>query len=194
MSEPSTEAERAALEELGYSQRWLEAGLLDRALLAEQRARLLAGGTRKTGKYRAEALAAWRERSACFDTQQLDAFLALMRDDPDAKLAHAAIAALIESPALGLDQLEHVARADPKLMQRHQALIRRTYLSRRLEGGVTDEVMQQVVDSQDAFIQSRLMRDARLSRKQAELLAKRGANPTIRDNAQAWVQDKKAWR
>lgn len=194
MSEPLTEAERVALEELGYSERWLEAGLLDRKLLAAQHARLLAGGTRKTGKYRAEALAAWRESTTRLETSQLDAFLALMGGDPDAKLAHAAIAALIESPALGLDQLEHLARADPKLMQRHEALIRRTYLARRLVDGVTDEVIQQVVDSKDASIQSKLVRDPRLSRKQAELLAKQGVNPTIRANAQAWVQDKKAWR
>jgi hypothetical protein len=141
-----------------------------------------------------EELAAWSERATRFETAELDAILAGLRSEADEKLVHAALAALIESPAQDLAGLEHLARADPKLMQRHEALIRRTYLARRLDEGVTHEVMQQVIDSRDAAIQSRLVRDARLSRKQAELLAKRGANPTIRANAQAWVKDKKAWK
>jgi hypothetical protein len=50
-----------------------------------------------------------------------------------------------------------------------------------------------VLEPKDASIQTKLVRDARLTRKHAEGLAKRGANPTIRANAQAWVKDKKAW-
>ena len=79
-------------------------------------------------------------------------------------------------------------------MRRHEKLIRRTYLSRRLAEQVTDELLTQVIVFQDASIQTGLVRDERLSRKQAEQLARRGANPTIRANAEAWFQDKKAWR
>ena len=46
----------------------------------------------------------------------------------------------------------------------------------------------------DAAIQTELIRDPRVSKKQAGELAKRGANPTIRQNAQSWFQDKKAWK
>ena len=46
MSETLSEVEKAALRELGYSEAWLEAGLLDRALLTEQFERYQAGGTR----------------------------------------------------------------------------------------------------------------------------------------------------
>ena len=47
MSESLTEAERAALEALGYTEEWLQSGLLDRRLLADQYERFRAGGTRK---------------------------------------------------------------------------------------------------------------------------------------------------
>ena len=93
-----------------------------------------------------------------------------------------------------LDPLERVARSDPKLVRGNEPRIRRTYLTRRLEEDVSDELLQQVIESRDATVQTKLVRDARLSRKQAGQLAKRGANPTIRQHAQAWFQDKKAWK
>ena len=194
MSEPLSQVEKAALGELGYSEAWLEAGLLDRVLLAEQYQRYQAGGTRKTGKYRSQALAAWRRGSEPIGDAQLDAFLSLMTAEPDAKLAQSAIAELIQSPRISLEQLERIAQSDPKLMKRHEAAIRRSYLTRRLDQGVTDQLLARVVEYEDAAIQTKLIRDPRLTRKHAELLAKQGANPTIRTQAQAWFQDKKAWK
>ena len=194
MSEPITETERAALEALGYTEEWLHSGLLERRLLAEQYERLLAGGTRKTGRYRSQALEAWRAGQGAIPEAQLDAFLSLMGSDLDPKMAQAAIAELIQSPRISLDQLGRIAGSDPKLMRRHEPLIRRTYLTRRLDEGVTEELLQQVIDFRDAAIQTSLVRDSRLSRKHADLLAKHGANPTIRGNARAWFQDKKAWK
>ena len=188
-----TQPESEALEALDYSEAWIESGLMDDALLAEQYRRFREGGTRKTGRYRAEMLAAWLERAETIEDAQIDSYLALTATDPDAKLAAAAVAQLIQSPRLTLEQLERVARADPKQMRRHEALIRRTYLGRRLEAEVSDELMDRVIDSRDLAIQTKLVRDARLSRKHAEALARRGANPTIRANAMAWFQDKKAW-
>ena len=126
--------------------------------------------------------------------EDLDAFLSRMTADPDTKMAQAAIAELIQSPQTSLEQLERIARSDPKRMRRHEPLIRRTYLTRRMAAGVSDELIEQVIASQDASIQNGLIRDSRLSRKQAEALAQRGANMTIRDNARAWHQDKKAWK
>ncbi len=117
-----------------------------------------------------------------------------MSADPDPKLAQGAIAGLIQSPRVSLEQLERIARSDPKLMRRHEPLIRRTYLTRRMAGGVTDELIERVIEFQDASIQTHLIRDSRLSRRHAERLAQRGANMTIRENARAWLQDKKAWK
>ncbi len=194
MSGTLTEGESAALAALGYTEEWLESGLLDRRLLADQYQRLQAGGTRKTGRYRSQAVAAWLEGAGSISEAQLDAFLALMSSDPDPKMARAAIAALIQSPRISLDQLGRIALSDPKLMRSHEPLIRRTYLMRRMDDEVTDELIQQVIELQDASIQTKLVRDSRLSRRHAELLAKRGANPTIRGNAQAWFRDKSFWR
>ena len=142
---------------------------------------------------RLETLTAWLAESGAIGDARIDAFLAELRAEPDAKLAAAAAAALIASPRLTLAQLERIARSDRALMRRHEALIQRTYLSRRLASEVSDELLNQVLDLKDAAIQTQLVRDKRLTRKQAEQLAKRAANPTIRSNAEAWVKDKKAW-
>ena len=189
-----SDAERAALGALGYTEDWLRAGLLGPALLAEQYERLLAGGTKKTARYRAQALAAWRDATGAISDEALDAYLAVAAADPDKKLAASAVADLIQCPRITLEQLERIANSDPKLMKRHEALIRRTYLTRRLDQGVTGALIEQVIALKEASVQTRLIRDERLSREQAEALAKGGANPTIREQAQAWVQDKKAWK
>ncbi len=193
MSELSAE-DREGLDALGYAEGWLESGLLDRALLASQLERLRSGGTKKTGRYRAQAAAAWLGAAGPLEDGAIDAFLSLMDADPDAKMARAAVADLIQSPRLTLPQLDRIAQAHPELLRRHEALIRRTYLARRLEDGVTDELLARVIELQDAAIQTGLIHDPRLTRRQAEQLAAQGANPTIRANAQSWLQDKKAWK
>jgi hypothetical protein len=142
---------------------------------------------------RFETLTAWLDASGAIDDAQLEAYLVRLREEPDAKLAAAAAAALIQSPRLSLAQLERIARADRALMRRHEPLIQRTYLARRLEAEISDELLERVLELKDASVQTKLVRDARLTRKQAGQLAQRGANPTIRANAEAWVKDKKAW-
>lgn len=184
--------DRSALDALGYTEAWLSSGILDRALLREQVERLQAGGTKKTGRYRTQALAAWCEAEGPAPDDQVDALLALMDAEPDAQVAQAGITGLIGSARISLDQLGRIA-ADPKLLRRHEKLIRRTYLGRRLAEEVTDELIDRVVELGDASLQTHLVRDRRLTRKQAERLARQGANPTIRANCEAWVQDKKAW-
>ena len=74
-----TETERAALEALGYTEEWLHSGLLEHRLLAEQYDRLQAGGTRKTGRYRSQALEVWRAGQGAIPEAQLDAFLEAVR-------------------------------------------------------------------------------------------------------------------
>jgi hypothetical protein len=153
-----------------------------------------AASARKLAAARLETLTAWLDGAGRIEDAQIEEFLGRVRSEPDAKVAASAIAALIASPRLALAQLEHIARSDRALMLRHQPLIQRTYLARRLETEVSDELLERVLELADASIQTRLVRDARLTRKQAERLAQRGANPTLRANAQAWLQDKKAWK
>jgi hypothetical protein len=189
-----TEDENDALEALGYTEGWLQAGLLDRTLLAEQFERMQSGGTKKIAKYRAQAVATWMTESGLLSDEEIDAFLNVMKEDPDSKMANTAIGELIQSPRVDLKQLERIARSDRKLMRRHEALIRRTFLTHQMEAGVTDDHMNQVIDYKDAAIQTSLIRDSRLTHKHAELLAKRGANPTIREKALQWCKDKKFWK
>lgn len=139
-------------------------------------------------------LAALRSGEEPLAEAQVSAFLEAVAAETDPKRARTAMAELIDSPRLGLAELEQVARSDPKLVRGHEARIRRSYLGRRLVDEVSEELFEQVIESRDATIQTELVRDPRISRKQARQLAKRGANPTIRQNAQSWFQDKKAWK
>ena len=44
------------------------------------------------------------------------------------------------------------------------------------------------------WLQLRFTCDAATAAQLAELLAERGANPTIRDKARKWSQDKRFWK
>jgi len=189
MSDPTN-----ALEALGYTEAWLDAGILEPAGLAAQFERFRSGGTKKIARYRSQTVSEWLAQRSPLGDEQIDRFLEIVRADPDPKLAHAAIVELIQSRRIDLGQLERIARSDRKLMRSHEALIRRTYLMREMESGVTDDHMNQVIEYKDAAVQTSLIRDTRLTRKHAELLAKRGANPTIREKAQKWAQDKQFWK
>ncbi len=190
----STSEEAAALSALGYSEEWLDLGVLDSELLRAQYERMQSGGSQKTARYRAEAATLWLAVDVSLDDEEIDGFVSLMKAEPDAKLAKSCIAELIRSPRIDLEQLERAARSDEKLLRSQQALIGRTCLVRQMEGGVTDEHMIQVIDSKDAAIQTSLIRDDRLARRHAELLAQRGVNPTIRERAQKWSVDKQFWK
>ena len=194
MAEPLTDAETEALEALDYHTAWVEAGIVDAPTLLAQYQRMQDGGTRKTARYRAETLSTWRAAHDAFEAEEIDAFIAVMRAEGDKKFVGTAIAEMIAAPQLELAQLEQLAHADAKLMEKHAPLIRRTVLTRRLADGVDDDLLGLVIESKDPALQSPLVRDARLTRKHAEALASRGANPQIRSNAEAWVKDKKAWR
>ena len=85
MSTPLSNRERQALDELGYTQAWLDAGVLDSTLLLEQIERLEAGGSKKLGRYRAKAVSTWLEGEGAIDDGCLDAFLTLIAADPDAQ-------------------------------------------------------------------------------------------------------------
>ena len=167
--------------------------MLNSVVLLAQYERMQSGGTKKTARYRAEASSAWLADGARLGDEEIDGFLALMRAEPDKKLAKSCIAQLIQSPRVDLVQLR-ARRSDEKLIRPHRALLQRMDLMQQMEGGVTDDHMLEVIESKDAAIQTGLIRDARLTRKHAELLAKRGANPTIRERAQKWSVDKKFWK
>ena len=189
-----TDNESAALDALGYTDEWLLAGILDEALLAEQFEKLQSGGTRKTAKYRAQAVTRFLSGDSPLSDEEIDDFMNVMKADADTKMSNTAIAELIPSSRISAAQLERIARSDPALMRRHEALIRRTYLMRLIEGGVSDDNMVQVIEYKDASVQTSLIRDSRLTRKHADLLAERGANATIRESARKWLQDKRFWK
>ena len=66
---------KKALRTLGYTPRWLRAGLLDAASLAEQLAVFQTGEDRNTEHYRYGAFRRALETRSCMDDETLDAYL-----------------------------------------------------------------------------------------------------------------------
>ncbi len=97
----------ASSELLGYPRAWLDFGLLERPLLADQLARFRAGEDRNTEHYRYAAFQRLLRRRALSD-EFIDQYVRLYELDPDRQMAISALCGLIDHPAITGAQLDRL--------------------------------------------------------------------------------------
>ncbi len=90
--------------ELGYPRAWVELGLLERPLLADQLARFRAGEDERRERYRQDAFQRLLRRRALTD-ELIDQIVQLASLDPCRQTATAALCGLLDHPALSEAQL-----------------------------------------------------------------------------------------
>jgi hypothetical protein len=96
--------------ELGYPRAWVDFGLLDRPLLADQLARFRAGEDERRERYRQDAFQRLLRRRALTD-ELIDQIVQLASLDPCRQTATAALCGLLDHPALSEAQLERLRGA-----------------------------------------------------------------------------------
>ncbi|HEX9105281.1 MAG TPA: hypothetical protein VF997_23885 [Polyangia bacterium] len=115
--------------QLGYPRAWVDFGLLERPLLADQLARFRAGEECALEHYRFAAFQRLLRRRELGD-ELVDKYVRLAELDPDRHVATSALCGLLDHPALTdaqLARLEPVVAGNPLLEKRLQ----RVRLSRR---------------------------------------------------------------
>jgi hypothetical protein len=95
---------------LGYPREWIELGLLERPLLADQLQRFHAGEDPNTEHYRYAAFQRLLRRRQWTD-ELIDQYVRLVELDPDRTMATSALCALFDHPALTNEQLLRLERA-----------------------------------------------------------------------------------
>ena len=108
--------------ELGYPRAWLDYGLLEAPLLADQLARFRAGEDCNREHYRFAAFQRVLRRRALTD-EVIDKYVRLAELDPDRHVATSALCGLLDHPALSdaqLERLETVVVGNPLLEKRLQ--------------------------------------------------------------------------
>jgi hypothetical protein len=111
---------------LGYPRAWLDFGLLNAPLLADQLARFRAGEAEALdpAHLRRAAFARLLRRRALTD-ELIDQYVQLARLDPDRDTGTAALLGLLDHPALTNEQLQRlqpIVADDPLLEQRYRCV------------------------------------------------------------------------
>jgi hypothetical protein len=107
---------------LGYPRAWIDFGLLERPLLADQLARFRAGEDCNREHYRFAAFQRLLRRRQLTD-ELIEQYVRLTELDPDRHVATSALCGLIDHPALSaaqLARLEPVVAGNPLLEKRYQ--------------------------------------------------------------------------
>ena len=110
--------------QLGYPRAWLDFGLLEAPLLADQLARFRAGEACSLEHYRFAAFQRILRRRTLSD-ELVEQFVRLAELDPDRHVATSALCGLLDHPALTCAQLERLApvvAGNPLLEKRYQHL------------------------------------------------------------------------
>ena len=110
---------------LGYPRAWLDFGLLEAPLLADQLARFHAGEDRDLERFRLAAFQRILRRRTLTD-ELIDQYVRLCELDPDRQLATSALCGLLDHPALGdaqLVRLGPVVKGNCVLEKRYQRVL-----------------------------------------------------------------------
>ena len=111
--------------ELGYPKAWLDFGLLEAPLLADQLARFHAGEDRNLEHYRFAAFQRLLRRRVLTD-ELIDQYVRLAELDPDRTMATSALCGLLDHPALTdaqLVRLGPVVQGNCVLEKRYQRVL-----------------------------------------------------------------------
>lgn len=97
------------LSKLGYSQHWLDSGVLTINGLEEQIKELDLGNDYNTEHYRYQTLTNYFKSQSCFDTAILKRVLSLLQSDNDKTMAGSATVDLLRKSSLTDEQFNTVA-------------------------------------------------------------------------------------
>lgn len=185
----------AALAALGYSQEWLDAGVVDDELIAAQWEAILTSDDPHPEHYRHRAFVDWLERQSHLSDAQLTGVMALRDWGPDGTDLHPSrVIELLRGDLLTDAQLEQLGAYPevhaPPIAKRY----RRAVLRRRLDAeGPSADVCAAMREAGDPVLDEALLAHPDRTRAHLEWLASNGTTRRIRNLASSQLQSRR-WR
>lgn len=172
------------LRRLGYTQKWIDYGFLDRKALEEQILEFESGHDPNTEHYRFRRFLSVLQSRASLTSQEIDQYVELALEDPDQTMGRSALVELIRWP--GLREPEQERLASHAAFQ--EALLRRALTRARLirileTSDLTADDCDLCMRQGDSVVQRLLLEKARLSRDQLEYLKDHGSSRAVRNMA-----------
>jgi len=140
----SSNLKKMELTKLGYTEKWIEYGLLDDSILQMQIIEFEKGHDTNTEHYRYGLFIDWLRKKERFTNNEIDNYIELAIDDPNKLMAGSAVKELFKSSKLNSSQFEKIKSILPKFGEWTQKLIQGETLLRRLNNeNLTNELFEE---------------------------------------------------
>ena len=120
------------LETLGYNEKWLEYGLLDKEILKTQLAEFEKGYDVNIEHYRYATFLHWRREKEYFSDLEISHFIELALEDTDKTMSGSAVKELITSSKITNSQFHIIQKEFVKFGDWTEKVIQREILKRNL--------------------------------------------------------------
>lgn len=122
------------LNALGYTDKWIKYGLLNKTILKTQFEKFQKGDDKNTEHYRYEAFLSWLREKESLTDQEIKNYLELALEDSDKSMAGSAAKELFTSPKIIGSQFDFIKKQLPKFGSWTNKLIKREELKRQNKG------------------------------------------------------------
>jgi len=146
------------LEKLGYTEKWLEYGLLDAAAFKAQLKEFSKEKDSTPEQIRFKTFISWLQSKKKITKKEIENYLEIALEDNDALMSGSAVRELFVSPILTEAQFELVMYRLPEFGSWTQKLITRELLKKRLEKEeLTDALFDACMEYKEKFKDNRLL-------------------------------------
>lgn len=146
------------LEDLGYTKKWFDYGLLTEEILANQISECQNGEDQNLEHYRYGSFKNWLLRKGEFTNREISQFVELALEDSDQLMAGSAVKELFTHPNISDTQFIMIKTLLPKFGNWTLKLIQRVELKRRIENEpLTEEIVQCCINYQKQFNENNLI-------------------------------------
>ena len=168
----------------GYTQKWLDYGILTKEFFKEQIADQNQSGHTGWEHYRFGAFTHWLQSNASAKTIEVANFIELAEADNDCSMANSAILALLEINWLSNEQFELVKKYAKNIGDGANKNIIRTELLRTLnQKQLNEELFEKCLNKGDTHVHNALINHKDITKNMLIQLAKKGHNKKVRNVA-----------
>lgn len=140
------------LEDLGYTNKWVEYGLLTEEILTNQFSEFQKGEDQNTEHYRYGTFKYWLSSKNQFTNLEIDQFIELALEDSDQLMAGSAVKELFTHPDISDYQFNLIKKELSKFGDWTIKLIQREELKKRIESeNLTEELVQACINHRQVF-------------------------------------------
>jgi hypothetical protein len=146
------------LEDLGYTKKWVDYGLLTEEILADQISEFQEGEDQNLEHYRYGTFKSWLERKGEFTNSEISQFVELALEDSDQLMAGSAVKELFTHPNISDNQFILIKTLLPRFGNWTLKLIQREELKRRIENELlTEGLVRACIDYRQLFNENSLI-------------------------------------